>query len=116
MLLGRCLHPPGSASALTAVFAHGVIHDLGYWFVLMPVALNAGILLLMAVIFNAPFKWRRYPSGWHKRLHVEIANQHEAMAISHEKFVKAVEELDTFIDVSEKDLVKLHNILYKSQA
>jgi len=36
--------------------------------------------------------------------------------ISHEEFVEAVRSLDTFIDVSEEDLLKLHQLISNSQA
>ncbi len=114
MLLGRCLHPPGAASALTAVFASDAVREMGYNFVLMPVALNAAILLVIAIAFNAPFKWRRYPSGWYNRQAPQIATSHEEQTVSHERFVEAVAQLDTFIDVSEEDLLKLHNLIYKN--
>ncbi len=113
MVLGRCLHPPGAASALTAVFANDAVRDMGYQFVLMPVALNAAILLVIALAFNAPFKWRRYPGGWHNRHVPQIAAAHETETVSHERFVEAAEQLDTFVDISEEDLLKLHNLIYK---
>jgi len=63
MFLGRCVHPPGAATALSAVFASDGVRELGYSFALAPVALNAIILLMIGFLFNAPFNWRRYPSG-----------------------------------------------------
>ena len=113
---GRCVHPPGAATALTAVFATQGIHDMGYSFVLAPVALNASVLVIMATAFNAPFGWRRYPSGWHKKSRVDLDIKQPDSAISHDDFVKAVRELDTFIDISEDDLLKLHERISSSQA
>jgi len=60
----RCMHPPGGATALGAVLGGDVVHQLGYQFVVTPVMLNAGTILLLAVLFNAPFAWRRYPAAW----------------------------------------------------
>jgi CBS-domain-containing membrane protein len=57
----RCIHPPGGATALTAVLGGEAVRQLGYWFVLTPVLLNAVTLLLIALLFNYPFSWRRYP-------------------------------------------------------
>lgn len=48
MLLFRCLHPPGAATALAPVVG-GVS---GYNFVLVPVALNVFITLLMVIAVN----------------------------------------------------------------
>jgi len=57
----RCIHPPGGATALSAVLGGETVQQLGYWFVLTPVLLNALTLLAIALVFNYPFPWRRYP-------------------------------------------------------
>ena len=59
----RCLHPPGGATAISAVVGGEGIQSLGFMFVLTPVLLNVIILLLMAIVFNYPFPWRRYPTA-----------------------------------------------------
>ena len=64
MHLTKALHPPGGATALIAVIGGESIHDLGYWYVFMPVALGAGIMLLVALIVNNILKTRRYPEFW----------------------------------------------------
>lgn len=60
----RCIHPPGGATALGAVVGGDVVHQLGYQFVITPVMMNATTILLVALLFNAPFAWRRYPAAW----------------------------------------------------
>ncbi len=57
----RCIHPPGGATALTAVTGGEAVHSLGYSYVLTPVLINVLIILFVAIIFNWPFAWRRYP-------------------------------------------------------
>jgi len=57
----RCIHPPGGATALSAVVGGEAVHQLGFQFVLTPVMLNVVTILLVALLFNAPFRWRRYP-------------------------------------------------------
>ncbi|MCB1876251.1 MAG: HPP family protein [Chromatiales bacterium] len=59
----RCIHPPGGATALSAVVGGDAVHQLGFQFVLTPVLLNAVTILLVALVFNAPFAWRRYPAA-----------------------------------------------------
>ena len=44
------------------VVAGPEVTALGYDFVLTPVMINAGIILLVAWLVNYPFKWRRYPA------------------------------------------------------
>ncbi|MCB1800188.1 MAG: HPP family protein [Gammaproteobacteria bacterium] len=60
----RCIHPPGGATALSAVVGGDAVHQLGFQFVLTPVMLNAITILVVAFLFNAPFAWRRYPAAW----------------------------------------------------
>lgn len=57
----RCIHPPGGATALSAVVGGDSVHQLGFHFVLTPVLWNAAVILLIALLFNYPFAWRRYP-------------------------------------------------------
>ena len=52
MLLLRCLHPPGAATALAPVMAGESITSLGYSFVLVPVGINLGFMLLLTIIIN----------------------------------------------------------------
>jgi CBS domain-containing membrane protein len=64
----RCLHPPGGAVALTAVLGGPAIHDLGYAFVLWPVAVDSVLMLLLALAFNN-MAGRRYPHHGAPRPH-----------------------------------------------
>ena len=54
-------HPPSGGTALSAVIGGQAITDLGWEFIWRPVLLNAIVLVVLAVIVNAPFAWRRYP-------------------------------------------------------
>lgn len=56
------MHPPTGGTALTAVIGGDAVTDLGYTFIWRPVLLNAVLLVLLAVVVNAPFAWRRYPA------------------------------------------------------
>nr|VFK13950.1 MAG: HPP family protein [Candidatus Kentron sp. LFY] len=62
----KCVHPPGAATALTAVVGGPAIRDLEYWFLLVPVAINVLVILLMAIavsyVFSHWFPGRRYPA------------------------------------------------------
>lgn len=60
MMALRCLHPPGVAVALTAVLGGPAVQEMGFRFVLWPVAANTGVMLLLAVLFNN-VAGRRYP-------------------------------------------------------
>ena len=45
----RCMHPPGGATAITAVIGGESVHHLGYAFLIVPVFINAIIILSIAI-------------------------------------------------------------------
>jgi CBS-domain-containing membrane protein len=104
MYYTRCLHPPGGASALAAVVGGPAIQSLGYAYLVTPLLLNLIALLGIAMLFNAPFAHRRYPVRQAAPLNGEKA------MIAHSDLVYALSEIDSFIDVSEDDLVRIYNL------
>ncbi len=60
MFVLRCLHPPGGAIALTAVVAGPAVLEMGYRFVLVPVAINSVLMVGAALLYNN-LTGRRYP-------------------------------------------------------
>lgn len=106
----RCLHPPGGATALAIVLGGEQVHRLGFMFLLTPVLLNVAVLLGIAVIFNAALPQRRYPL---RRLAVEPdepAPAGEKCLIAHSDLVYALSQIDTFVDVSEEDLLTIYRL------
>ncbi|MBT9590120.1 MAG: HPP family protein [Thiobacillus sp.] len=110
----RCLHPPGGATALYAVLGGDAVHALGFGYVFSPVLLNVVVILAVAVAFNFPFHWRRYPQCWHRAIKERNAGtdsvgvaEEEAM-IPHSDLVYALSQIDTFVDISEEDLQRIY--------
>ena len=62
----RTLHPPGGATALIAVIVSSQIHELGYMFVMTPIATGTLILLIIALVVNnmSNNPNRHYPRYW----------------------------------------------------
>lgn len=108
----KCIHPPGGATALTAVVAGPDVAALGYSFVLCPVLVNALIMVFVAIAFNCCFKWRRYPAAWNPKVKPSPASK----LITHESVVAALRSLDSFVDITEEDLVRLVHILCEAPA
>jgi len=105
----RCIHPPGGATALAAVIGGAQIHALGFWYLLDPVLLNVSVMLVMAVLVNYPFRWRRYPSALAPRPAASSPNQ--PPPIAHSDFVSALSQIDSYIDVSEDDLLRIYDLV-----
>ena len=107
----KCIHPPGGATALTAVIGGQTVWHLGYSYVWFPVGLNALLMVAVAIAFGFAFHGRRYPH----RPQVARETHLETNGISHEAVVAAVRSMDTFIDISEEDLITLHQKLTEQQ-
>lgn len=106
----RCLHPPGGATALVAVLGGESVEQLGYAFLVTPVLENGLVILGVAVLVNLPFRWRRYPVGLARpRAEAESGSREKAM-IAHSDLVYALSQLDSFIDVSEQDLIRIYTL------
>jgi CBS domain-containing membrane protein len=60
MSLTRCLHPPGGAAALSAVLAGPAIAANGYMYPLVPVGVNAIVLVALGWLFHS-FTRRPWP-------------------------------------------------------
>lgn len=112
----RAIHPPGGATALSAVIGGEPVHALGFQFVLTPVLVNALIIVTVAVAVNALFWWRRYPAALGRK--AETADTGETMpaGITHADFKAALAEIGTFVDIQEDEFVRLRTLMRKSAA
>ena len=109
----HCIHPPGGATALSAVVGGNTVHELGYQFMLTPVLINVIAIISVAIIFNYFFKWRRYPAYLAQKTASANKDTSDGSygAISHEDFVYALSEFESFIDISENDLLKIYDLV-----
>jgi CBS domain-containing membrane protein len=108
----RCIHPPGGATALAAVIGGPSTHALGYQFVVAPILLNVLVMLAVAVVFNYLFPWRRYPA-WladEDQSPASTGDQPSERSIEHADLVAALSQIDSFIDVSEHDLLRIYQL------
>lgn len=105
MLLLRCLHPPGAATAIAPALMGDSISLLGYGFVLAPVGLNVMVMLLIAIVVNRWLLHYDYPmpSDNHK------TERGSRNGLSEQDLKLALKNMDVFIDVSARDLRKLLN-------
>lgn len=106
----RCLHPPGGAAALIAVFGGSTVASAGYLFPLVPVGLNAVLLVLLGWAFHR-LSGRNYP-------HVPVAVTESAQRTSDmpaarrvgfrsEDIDSALEKMGETFDISREDLDRL---------
>lgn len=107
----HCIHPPGGATALVAVVGDSQIQMSGYQYVLTPVLINVFAIISVAIVFNYFFKWRRYPAYLAQKSALSREAENKYGAITHEDFVYALSEFDSYIDVSENDLLKIYDLV-----
>ena len=93
------------------------VHALGYRYVITPVLLNAGIILVMAIAVNYAFPWRRYPAKLGRK-HAMDTNESDEAAdssqtstdISHADLEYALRKMNLYVDVTEEDLSKIYSL------
>lgn len=105
----KCIHPPGGATALTAIIGGPAIHSMGFSFALFPVLINAIIMVALAVLLNACFHWRRYPAFLTRR--PPSPARADVHGPTHEEIVRALKSMDSFVDITEDDLIRLCELL-----
>lgn len=106
----RCIHPPGGATALTAVIGGEVVYALGFKMMLFPVFINVLVILSIAIVFNSPFKWRRYPSRFVRREQTAPHPPGHHPRLTQEDFAAAMQELNSLLDVTPEDLAQLFEL------
>ncbi|MDH5764516.1 MAG: HPP family protein [Gammaproteobacteria bacterium] len=109
----RCIHPPGGATALAAVVGSTELHNLAFQYVLTPVMLNVVVILLVAVVVNYPFKWRRYPvvlAYMPEKREPGDCRYRTDNVIPRSDLRYALESIGSFADVSEEELESIYRI------
>lgn len=106
------IHPPGGASALLPVVIGEPAREAGFQFIVTPVAINVGLMLVMALIVNNLVMRRRWPMKPY--LDEQDADEQAQQAVSgragitHQDLHRALAELDVYLDVSEEDLQRIY--------
>ncbi|MBI1424922.1 MAG: hypothetical protein GC149_15855 [Gammaproteobacteria bacterium] len=106
----RCIHPPGGATALTAVMAGAGVHALGYHYVVTPVLINVGVILSVALVFNFLFSWRRYPVALMHARSKPAEPVQQGESLNREDLEYALKQMNQFVDVSHDDLEKIYQL------
>ncbi len=111
----RAIHPPGGATALTAVIGGPQVHDLGYAFVVTPVLINASLMLAAAIALNMAFAWRRYPAALAPASAKPSPPSTEDL-LPHADFIAALHRIGTFVDISEDEFRILRKFMREAEA
>ncbi|MCW8963039.1 MAG: HPP family protein, partial [Gammaproteobacteria bacterium] len=104
----QSIHPPGGATALFAVIGGPSVHQLGFGYVITPIMLNVLVILGVAIIFNYPFRWRRYPEAITPPIK-SCAQTH----LRHNDLQYALEQLDAVSTITEHELAELFTLAEK---
>ena len=107
----HCLHPPSSATAMIAVLGGPEVHAIGWQFCYEVVAINAGLMVLLAFVLNNLVPGRRYPMR-----HTHHVHHNQFLQANHAQYPELLEEdvkwalrqMDGLIDVNEEDLVDIY--------
>jgi len=110
----QCIHPPGGATALTAVIGGEQLQSLGFQYVVTPVLFNAAIMVLIAIVFNYAFKWRRYPIALNVRhrkqaKQAEVSDDEQVDGLNESDLTQALLSINSIIDISGQDLLRIYH-------
>ncbi|AEG01566.1 HPP family protein [Methylomonas methanica] len=113
MLVLRCLHPPGAATALAPIVsnAHHSGPDLG--FLIGPVGINVLFMLLLAIFINRLILRRDYPARLSppKRSTPQQADTDKLTGISLNDIQQVTQGYDHFIDIGADELLQIYRRL-----
>ena len=106
----RCLHPPGGASALVAVIGGPSIQSLGYSYSLAPVGLNVLLLLLFSFVLNTVATRRKHfiLQGSQDQSVKDFLGK--LTPFSKNDLTAALQDLDTYYDISQQDLSEIFSL------
>lgn len=105
MLVLRCRHAPGGATALFVALGGPEIEAMGWsllWLSLLPSVLT---LFAVGVLYNWPFAWRRYPYWPQESDSTEAAH---ICDINHADLTYASNQLNSYFDMSEQEFMELY--------
>lgn len=103
----RCIHPPGGATALTAVIGGSAVQALGFRYALTPVAVNCLLIVLFGVLYNYAFPWRRYPLALMPSATPLARPAPGFPRLAQADIEAAMDEMQVVLDVSPQELAKV---------
>lgn len=106
----HALHPPAAATAMIAVIGTPEHQIIDWYFVYGVVLVNAGGLLILAVLINNLLPGRHYPlrDTHHKHHDQFLRKADKTRLLTEADFQWALSQIEAVIDVSETDLVDLY--------
>ena len=108
MYITRCLHPPGGATALSAVVGGPTVQALDYQYMVTPVLINLVVMLAWALLVNNLLGNRRYPEKLRKPATSPVEGKPQnvvaGLGVRPEDLDYAMRELGEYIDLSVSDL------------
>jgi CBS domain-containing membrane protein len=95
------------AMHLAAVIGGSAVHELGYAYALNPIALNCAVILVVGVVFNYAFPWRRYPASLMRYRGAPARQGDNSPTIAERDVVEAMDRLNVVIDVTPGEMSEL---------
>ncbi len=107
MYVLRCLHPPGAATALTLVLSSAQFSVMNWQWVGEIVVVNAGLMLLLALLINNVLPGRKYPVTFNALTPPKMT---PSVVPQQADIEWALTQMDSVIDVSLEDLTEIYTI------
>lgn len=105
---GRCLHPPGGASALIPILGGESVQSLGLQFLVLPLGLNVAAMWLTSLAYRKLYRPPHHAAP--RQLPTGDVPPLERLGIRQEDLHAALHDLNAFVDVSETELNDIYNL------
>ncbi|MCB1329748.1 MAG: HPP family protein [Maritimibacter sp.] len=108
-IAARAVHPPAGAVAMTVAMSPDAVEELGFWFVLTPVAVGTLALVFLAAVF-ARLSGRNYPFRQfddHNAHGTEDAEASERLGLSADELTAILERYRQSFNLGVEDLARL---------
>ena len=102
----NCLHPPGAATAFIMVSGGSHFFGQGWDWALLVITINAGTMLILALLINNIMPGRHYPM----RPPAAPPKPSPAITLEQRDLEWALDQMKEVIDVSEDDLAKIYQL------
>lgn len=112
MLMLRCRHAPGAATALFIALGGSTVEAYGWQLVGYHLLPSLMLIVLVATLFNYPFIWRRYPLMLVKHPDAHSATSQQPVFnsddLTHKDLVYASEHLKGYFELSEDEFMTIY--------
>lgn len=107
MLVGRCLHPPGAATALAPILSASPKSELDLEFLFLPVGVNVLWMLIFVLLINRLLLRRDYPLSPKSKALKRTQRKHRLLGVGEGDLEQVTRDIGHFLDIGNEELLQI---------